>query len=167
MKNINFIRGVLMLKADVQQDYKNDWIKRCLNIKNADYSILSQKRLCWFFNNTNASDVMQQVFDCISDKCKGFSVTKSLPESSDDLILCWDLSFCPLSQDQLAEIDCLENDILLVTDKTEFSAVTEKLLSKKVITLYCGTVYGAGYNNTEPTEKNCTNILDFLLHKFT
>ena len=32
-----------MLKADVQQDYKNDWIKRCLNLKNADYSLLSQK----------------------------------------------------------------------------------------------------------------------------
>lgn len=151
-----------MLKADVQQDYKNDWIKRCLNLKNADYSLLSQKRLCWFFNNTNASDVMRQIFDCISDKCKGFSVTLGLPESFSDLILCWDLSCSPLSQEQLSEIDCLENDILLVTDKTEFSSVTANLLSQKVITLYCGNIYGAGFNNTEPTEKNCTNILDFF-----
>ncbi|MDE6149560.1 MAG: LicD family protein, partial [Ruminococcus sp.] len=152
-----------MLNADVQQDYRNDWIKRCLNIKGIDYSSFSQKNLCWFADrNCEAYDVMQQIFADTSDKYNGFSVALNSSCNFMDLVLCWDLSFCPLNQEQLDQIRHIENNILFVTDKPEFTTLISEFLSEKVTVLYCGQVYGAGLNDNEASQNNCTNILDFL-----
>lgn len=147
-----------MLTADVQQDYRNDWIKRCSSIKGIDYSSFPTRNICWFADRENpAFKAMSQIFSYISDKSECFSFNTDGHFSNDDLLLVWDFEGSCLSEEQSAQISQCNNKVILVTDKTE-----NRLASDNTAVLYCGKIYGAGFNETDPLENNCTNILDLL-----
>lgn len=152
-----------MLSEDVQKDYRNDWVKRCLNIKGIDYSCFSRKNISWFANKNNEAYLaMQEILFHISDKYSDLTIESNTVVNAKDLVLCWDMIFCPLSQNELEQIRHIKNRILFVTDKADYLNLIEEFLSDKITVLYCGQVYGAGLNYIEPTNNCCTNILDFL-----
>lgn len=156
-----------MLTANVQQDYKNDWIQRCLNLKSINYSSLSSKKIHWIFNEKNPllTNAMIQIFNGISKKTQGFSVdfnNFTAADTEKTLTLIWDLKDFPINDEMLDKVNVTGNNVLFITDKDNFPQVTSRLSLCKVFVLYCGLIYGAGFSDILPQENDCTNVLDFF-----
>lgn len=146
-----------MLNTDVLNDYKNDWIKRCTSIKDLDSFSFADFRISWLANENNvAFSAMARIFEYLLPK----PVRTNDNINDDDLLLVWDLSDFPLSEDQRKKIASCNNKALIVYDNDGFSF--DEYSSDNITALYCGSIYGAGYNDIMPDKNSCTNVLDFL-----
>ncbi len=142
-----------MLTADVRKDYRNDWIKRCLTIKNIDSSTLNKLSLCLLANENN---VAFTTFCEICSKYQGVSFKVNDKISDTDLLVVWDLKDFPLPKEQSDKLENVTNRLILVTDKPDFTRF------ENITVLYCPDIYGAGCNDILPVADDCTNILDFF-----
>ena len=95
-----------MLTADVRKDYRNDWIKRCLTIKNIDSSTLNKLSLCLL---TNENNVAFTTFCEICSKYQGVSFKVNDKISDTDLLVVWDLKDFPLPKEQSDKLENVTN----------------------------------------------------------
>lgn len=143
-----------MLDAQVAEDYRNDWIKRCAAVFKKGGGGLKNYRIRFVCGDKakELCETAKEIFRCESagEKC---SVT-----------VVWDLKNAPveLTSEQLSEKD--GERLLYVSDKDSFSEDI-KGLSKNSVSLWCGKLYGAGfelYGENDGFENDSTNVLDFF-----
>lgn len=153
-----------MSHDEILIDYRSDWILRCLDIQNVNYSFFDKKNLYISIHGNcgeEISDVLCEIFSSIKQKHK-VSVNLSKLKRI-DTVKPQDFVFVlNFSKDSLTKlISSLKScgcNAIIATDNTS------NCDGESFPYLYCPNIYGAGYSLSacEPKENSSTNILDLF-----
>jgi len=143
----------------VLEDYRSDWVMRCLSIDSLDYSLFENRKFLIDFNCENSSlcESFRNVFSALSNKYNGFSAREN--QKAYDGVLILNIGSRNLSESQEELLNHIDKPVIYVTDCENFSQIN----SDNVSVLYCRNIYGAGLEieNTY-SENDCVNIIDLL-----
>lgn len=148
----------------VINDYRDDWINRCIDIPNADYTHFEGLKIYWAKSRqeTEMSEAMRHIFDAIKEKyaphLKILPYDENVKPEHKSIILAWDLKERPLSDSVRENISSAATPVVYVADDDDF-------VPESVCAIYCGRIFGAGLTSVytdKPSEDDCTNIIDFF-----
>lgn len=162
-----------MFQDSIIQDYRDDWIKRAVLMKNIPYANFNHKNICWAaysnYKNTELYQVMDDILRNIRDRyAPDMSIVRYVPDDTfpnTDILLIWKLTKTLSDFNVVDNTDNIDINsygaIIYVYDDIQESIP----LGDNIYGLYCGGIYGAGLTSlsvNEAKKTDSTNILDFF-----